>query len=284
MRILIQNYSSPFTTEPFYFMECFKRVGIDAHLWADNNISAFDMLDTVQPDVFIGHFAYLTEDIIKYLSQNKNIKPVINVTGTNEQQLKGITDTLMSLGIDGQILFTNNFNHPHKDVVHQILPCFDVFVQALEPKFNMPLAVIANVKNESVDNFIENKEVYHIASYAKKEEWSDYATDIRSFWGVSRCYDEVTLVDNGMISMSQFFFQATMFCNKFNVISQSVEQKEAFQKILSMLFSSEETDENIESVIKKQILKNHTCFNRTSQLASILGAKEESEKLLEMIK
>ena len=284
MRALIQNYSSPFTTEPFYFMECLKRVGVDAHLWADNNISTFDMMDTVQPDIFIGHFAYLTEDIIKYLSQNKNIKPVINVTGTNEQQLKGITDTLMSLGIDGQILFTNNFSHPHGEAVYQILPCFDVFVQAIEPQFNMPLAVIANDKNESVDNFLENKEVYHIASYSKKEEWSDYATDIRSFWGVSRCYDEVTLIDNGMISMSQFFFQATMFCNKFNVISQSAEQKEAFQQILAMLFSSEETDENIESVIKKQILKNHTCFNRASQLAGILGMKEESEKLLEMVK
>lgn len=284
MKLLIQNYSSPFTTEPFYLMECLKRVGVDAHLWADNNISAFDMFDTVQPDVFIGHFAYLTEDIIKYLSQNKNIKPVINVTGTNEQQLKGITDTFMSIGLENQILFTNNFSHPHGEAVHQILPCFDVFVQQAQPQFNIPLGVIADSKTESLDNFLKDKDVYHIASYAKKEEWSDYATDIRSFWGVSRCYDEVTLVDDGMISMSQFFFQATMLCNKFNVINQTVEQKEAFQQILSMLFSSEETNDSVETVIKNQIVKNHTCFNRASQLAEILGMKEEAQKLLEIVK
>jgi len=101
---------------------------------------------------------------------------------------------------------------------------------------------------------------------------------------VSRCYDEVTLVDDGMISMSQFFFQATMLCNKFNVINQTVEQKEAFQQILSMLFSSEETNDSVETVIKNQIVKNHTCFNRASQLAEILGMKEEAQKLLEIVK
>jgi len=75
-----------------------------------------------------------------------------------------------------------------------------------------------------------------------------------------------------------------MLCNKFNVTSQTVEQREAFQQILSMLFSAEETEENVETVIKKQIIKNHTCFNRASQLAEILGMKEEAQKLLEVVK
>jgi hypothetical protein len=242
------------------------------------------MFDTVQPDVFIGHFAYLTEDIVKYLSQNKNIKPVINVTGTNEQQLKGIIETFMSIGLENQVLFTNNFVHAHGENVHQILPALDVFIQASQPQFNIPLAIITNDKNESVDNFVKDKKVYHIASYGAKEDWADYPTDIRNFWAMSRCYDEVTLMDNGLISTSQFFFQATMLCNKFNVTSQTIEQRDAFQQILSMLFSAEETEENVETVIKKQIIKNHTCFNRASQLAEILGMKEESQKLLEIVK
>ena len=272
MKILIQNYSSALTTEPFYFMECLKRVGIDAHLWANNNVSAFDIFDTIQPD------------IVKYLSQNKNIKPVINVTGTDAQQLEGITQTFISMGMQDYTLFTNNFKHPHGDAVHTILPCFDVFVQATQPQFNIPLAIVTDDKNERVDGFIKDKDVYHVVSYGKKEEWSDYSTDIRSFWGVSKCYDEVTLIDDGLISTSQFFFQASMLCNKFNVTSQSQEQREAFQEVLSLLFTSEETEEGVESVIKKQIIKNHTCFNRASQLCGILGMKDKSDQLLEMIK
>lgn len=284
MRILIQNYSSEYTTEPLYFMECFKRVGIDAHLWADSNVSAFDMFDTVRPDVFVGHFAYLTEDVVKYLSQNKNIKTIINITGTNSQQLKGITDTFTAMGLENPVLFTNNFAHPHGESVHKILPSLDVFLQAVQPQFKIPLAVIANDKNEVVDEFVKDKEVYHLISYGNKEAWSDYQTDIRNFWGMSACYDEVTLIDDGMISTSQFFFQATMLCNKFSVTSQSAEQRDAFQEILSMLFSAEETEDSVETVIKKQIVKNHTCFNRASQLAEILGMKEESQKLLEIVK
>jgi hypothetical protein len=284
MKMLIQNYSSHYTTEPFYLVECFKRVGIDAHLWADSNVSAFDIFDTVAPDIFIGHFAYLTEDVVKYLSQNKNIKPVINVTGTNQQQLKGITDTFMSMDLENVILFTNNFVHPHGESVQKILPAFDVFVQASQPQFNIPLAVVTNGEDETVKDFVKDKEVYHLVSYGENKEWADFSTDIRNFWGVSTSYDEVTLIDDGMVSTSQFFFQATMLCRKFNVVSQTEEQREAFQEILSSLFISEETSEDVATVIKKQIIKNHTCFNRASELANALGLKEESEKLLKIVK
>ena len=284
MKLLIQNYSSPLTTEPFYLMECLKRAGVDVHLWADNKISAFDMFDSINPNVFIGHFAYLTADILKYLSQNPSIKPVINVTGTNEQQLQGIIDTLKSAGITNDLYFSNNFIHPHGDKVHTILPALDVFIQAQVPQFDIPHAVITNDKDEVVDKFIADKDVYHMVSYGKKEEWSDYASDIRSFWGVSKSYGEVTLIDDGIISTSQMFFQGTMLCNKFNIISKTEEQRVAFQQILENLFTSEETSESVESVIKQQIIKNHTCFNRASQLASILGMEEESKKLLEVVK
>ena len=152
--------------------------------------------------------------------------------------------------------------------------------------------VITDIQNDGmlkglnldfVNNFIEDKEVYHIISYGADEEWSDFAIDIRNFWGVSSCYDDVTLIDDGIISTSQFFFQATMMCNKLNIKSQTEEQREAFQEILSMLFTSEETSEDVGNVIRKQIVKNHTCFNRASQLASILGLEEESKKLLEIV-
>ena len=175
------------------------------------------------------------------------------------------------------------FANPHGDSVHKILPAFDVFIQKNQPQFNIPVAVVTNNKNESVDSFIKEKDVYHIVSYGKDEEWADYTTDIRNFWGVCSCYDEVNVIDDGMISTSQFFFQATMLCNKLNITSQTEEQREAFQEILSTLFTQEETTEDVSNVVRKQIIKKHTCFNRASEMASLLGLEEESKKLLEMI-
>jgi len=284
MKILIQNYSSPYSTEPLYFMECLKRIGVDAILWADSNIPTFDMFDTARPDVFVGHFAYLTEDIVKYLSQNKSIKFVLNVSSTNIDQLKTIKETMLSMGIENVIFFSNDFSHNHGEEVLKILPAYDIFIQAPPQQFNIPLAVITNNKEEKVEKFLEDKEVYHLASYGKKEQWGDYTTDIRSFWGVCKCYDEVTVIDDGMISLSQFFFQATMLCNKFNIISQREEQREAFQDVLSQIFTSEETSDEVDDVVKRQIIKNHTCFNRSAQLMNLIGDKETAEKLERFIK
>jgi hypothetical protein len=188
------------------------------------------------------------------------------------------------MDLENVILFTNNFVHPHGESVQKILPAFDVFVQASQPQFNIPLAVVTNGEDETVKDFVKDKEVYHLVSYGENKEWADFSTDIRNFWGVSTSYDEVTLIDDGMVSTSQFFFQATMLCRKFNVVSQTEEQREAFQEILSSLFISEETSEDVATVIKKQIIKNHTCFNRASELANALGLKEESEKLLKIVK
>lgn len=284
MKVLIQNYSTPFSTEPLYLMECLKSVGVDAFLWADGNLPAFDVFDTHNPDFFVGHFAFLTEDILKYLSKNANIKSVINITGTNAEQLENIKQTFLSMGVSEPTFVTGDFDNRHGDSVEKMLPCYDLFIRTAEPQFKMPTAVITNDKSDTVNNFIKDKEVYHLVSYAKNEDWSDYACDIRSFWGISNCYDEVTLVDDGLVSMSQFFFQATMLCNKFNVSCETQEQKEAFSEMLSYLFESEETSENVEAVVKKQIIKNHTCFNRASKLMSILGDEEKSKQLLEMVK
>ena len=283
MKVLVQNYSSPLTTEPLYLTECMKRIGIESSLWADNNVATFDIFDTYKPDVFISNFAFLTEDIIKYLSQNNSIKMLLNVTGTSKDHLAMILQTLDAKNIKNYHLFTNNFRHPHGDSVEKILPCCDVFISCPPPQFKIPLAVVTNDKNEKVEGFIDDKEVYHLVSYGKKEEWSDYTTDIRSFWGLAKCYDEVKLIDDGLISTSQFFFQATMLCNKFSIMSQSNDQRDAFEEILSELFTPEETSESVESIVKKQISKNHTCFNRTSQVLKMLGMEEKSKELLEIL-
>ena len=284
MKILIQNYSTPFSTEPLYLMECLKTVGVDASLWVNNESPAFDVFDAFNPDVFVGHFAFLTEDILKYLSQNPNIKSIINVTGTNSSQLENIKQTFMSMGVSMPTFTTGDFHGEHGDSVEKMLPCYDVFIKSASPQYNMPLAVLTNNKDDTVDEFIEGKEAYHLVSYGENKEWSDYTSDVRSFWGVCDCYDEVTLIDDGLVSMSQFFFQATMLCKNFNISCQTEEQKEAFSKMLSDLFEPEETSEKVESVVKNQIIKNHTCFNRASKLMSILGEEEKSQELLKAIK
>ena len=95
MKMLIQNYSSGLSTEAMYFNQCLREGGLESHMWADGQISAFDIFDAVKPDIFISHYKFITTDIIKYLKQAKNIPMVLNVTGTNEQEIQQIESTQM---------------------------------------------------------------------------------------------------------------------------------------------------------------------------------------------
>ena len=79
MKTLIHNYSSGLSTEPMYFNQCLTECGVESHLWGDPNVSAFDMFDAINPEIFISHYRFLTNDIIKYIRQNNKIEMILNM-------------------------------------------------------------------------------------------------------------------------------------------------------------------------------------------------------------
>ena len=74
MKTLIQNYTSALSTEPMYINKCLNECGGQSVLWSDPSVSAFDAFDHSSPDLFITHYKFLTNDVVKYLSQNKKIQ------------------------------------------------------------------------------------------------------------------------------------------------------------------------------------------------------------------
>ena len=65
MKILIHNYSSEISTEPFYLAQALANMGYETRIW-NNEVSAFDIFDTFDPDVFITHYQIITTDIAKH--------------------------------------------------------------------------------------------------------------------------------------------------------------------------------------------------------------------------
>ena len=87
MKALIQNYASVDTTEPLYLSECLNSVGIETTTWKNQDVSAFDMFDLSNPNLFITHYNLVTNDIIKYLSGHQNIECILNITGASKNIL-----------------------------------------------------------------------------------------------------------------------------------------------------------------------------------------------------
>lgn len=286
MRTLIHNYSSALSTEPMYFTKCLEMCGLQTHLWGSSDVSAFDMFDATQPDVFIGHYTFLTNDIVKYLSQNKKIKTVLNVTGANEQELGSIEQIFLGNKMEIPFVFTNMHESMCKHRTKQIkmvniFPSVDIFLPPLAlPNFEIDLAIIATEMNDMVKNTIASKDTYHLLSLGKDNEQFDLSTNLQLLRGLYEKYKEVTLISDISIVFSQVLFETALNAKKFSI---KVDQKQqpTLDKILASLFHDDGSD-NIGELIKAQIKRKHTCFNRASHLCRLLKNKEAAQKLIKM--
>lgn len=280
MKTLIQNYSSGLSTEAMYFNQCLREGGLESHIWADGQISAFDIFDAVKPDIFISHYKFITTDIIKYLKQAKNIPMVLNVTGTNEQEIQQIESLYSENNIKTPFLFTNSYDSiekfkPKKLKLVNILPSVDVFLSPIPTiDFQVDLAIIGTKSNNLIDETTKDKQSYHLLSLGVENENFDLPVDLKSLGGLYDKYKEMILIDDVNVVSSQIFFEASLKARKLSVkVDQS--QQSTLDKIIPTLFDKG-SDSNS---IRQQIKKKHTCFNRTARLARFLNNEEVSKKL-----
>jgi len=280
---LVYNYSSSISTEPLYLQKCITEAGGKSHLWADSSISTFDIFDSINPDVFICHFSRFTTDMLKYLSNNKNTSIVLNITGAADEHIQAIDQAFDSNNITCPFFFTN----AHKLIktvntkreLKYILPGIDVFLPKLTPPlFNTDTCYIATEKSDLLSKFIEddNQESYHLISVHNGEGFDIQLTikDLVSFFDK---YKVCNLVGGIDFVMSQMFYEAS-FRSKGISLRVSNEDHDNIDNLFKSLFVEEE-GKNIGDVVRQQLKRDHTCFNRTSQLIRALRDEELASKI-----
>lgn len=281
MRTLIQNYSTAISSEPFYTCNALLAVQSEAILWADGNISAFDMIDSANPDVFITHALYLTDDILKRLA-NSDIDLVLNITSVSTEDIAHVESLLKKNNIKCPFMFTNQmvgeYSKPENYEVHEISPCADIFLPKREiPDYHLPELIVFSRDNENVERATKDKEVYHTASFG---EGFDIQADVVSLASFYDRYDKVTIADDLTICLSQLFFDATLRSNALS-IEVTDDQRQVFNGVIGKLFDGDEPEEkgSIQDFIKGKIRKDHTCVNRVTEIAKHLGDADLSQKL-----
>lgn len=215
MKTLIQNYMSGLSTEPLYFNQCLVECGLESQIWSDPNTSAFDIFDSVNPDIFISHYKFLTNDILKYLHQTNKIELILNVTGASKEEIQSIEQVYAQHNIKAPFVFTNmydftNQHKPSKIKLVNIMPCVDIFLPPVPaPDFKIDTAIISTNNNELVKQAVKNKEVYHLLSLGAENEDFDLSVDVRSIMGLYNKYNEIVLVDDVNIVTSQILFETS---------------------------------------------------------------------------
>ena len=282
MKMLLQNYSTPLSTEALYLHRCMVESKCDAVFWADKNISTFDIFDATSPDVFLTHFRFITQDIMKYLSDS-NIEVVLNITGADNQMINQIEQEFASRKIKSKLFFTNThelmspLNKSQTKLIN-ILPGLDIFVPKQNvPPFNLSTCIVTSGNTDTIKSFTEKEESYHTIGIGTDEKDFDFNIDIASFISIVDRYRKALLVDDLHVVFSQLFFESTFRCPS-TILQVPDNQKETLNKILATLFHEQEAD-NISEAIKGQIKRKHTCFNRTIRLLKAIECTDEANKV-----
>jgi predicted CopG family antitoxin len=285
MRTLIQNYTSALSTEPMYIHRCLSECGYETSLWSDPQMSAYDTFDMYQPNLFITHYKFLTNDIVKYLSKKKQIKMVLNISGASQSEIDVIENIAKAKNVNIPFMFTNlyesNNNVKTKNIkCINLYPAADIFLApAPTPDYNLQACVISIQKNDLAERAIENKETYHTLSLnPESSDYADMSLDVAGLSSFYHKYDEVILADDVNLVTSQILFDSILKSKKVTLRVPENQQK-LLDSILASLFIEDNSKSDISDLIRGQIKRKHNCFKRTARLFRALKIEDVSQKL-----
>jgi hypothetical protein len=279
MKILFHNYSNETTTEPAYLCAALQKSGVDAKLWSDPRMSAFDAFDLTQPDVFVTSYQTITPDILKYIElNNKKIDLVLNVTGVSDAQMEDIESVIKNLKINVPLVFINSFSYKRRPKTslkcERLFPAFDLFnIRRTGEKALCEEAVLATKPSEKLTEVLSKKRVYHLVQITngKKDEEFDIRANAPSMQDLFKYYRKWSLVGDADFCSSQIFFDLNF--NVHNIVV-AAEDGENFDKFLEEIFEDKDSGEDIGVQIKNQLKLRHTPFHRAATLMKYLKFKD----------
>lgn len=281
MKILINNYSNQYSTEPIYLNTSFNAAGCASTLWP-NNISTFDIFDMVQPNVHITHHSKLTIDLATYLQEAKNIDLIINITGLNQDHLIAMEEKLLSFNIKPKLYFVNYYDHNLKSKNTNIMTLLhgaDIFFGKSKQQYSIDSAIIVDSKDEiypygntyhylSINQQLTNDIDICLPLHHMSQLWNNYNKIIIRYF-------------NKM--MQQVFYDAAYYNNH---VYFDVKDRTMLNNVLAkILGEGMHCDLNIENSgnIVNKITQKHTCLHRAKSLLSQLPCKEQVDKLNNII-
>lgn len=272
MKILFDSYVTINSSESSYFNAVLRMAKINSMFWSDKKISTFDVLDATTPDVFVTHYRSISEDLIKYLSGSTNINLVLNISGSTDSEVEALEGFLSQKNINCSLMFSGDIN-PSKGKTYrfeEILPAADLFFPMNAPsQRKIDYGVICqSVKNDLVQDFIKDKDVYHtLGANANEVSDTDLQVNVKTITDISHLYQNLVLIGDIRFVSSQMFFDCMLRANKCTV---RTDNKEGWDNFLKRIFDVVEGDD-MKEILRSQILQKHTCYNRAERLMKFLG-------------
>lgn len=280
MKFLISNYSSPENTEALYFNTTLNNIGCKSTLW-NHEVSAFDVFDITKPDIYITHVNTLHNDTIVYLSQNKNIDIILNITGIQNIELNRLDEIFKEQNIVPKFYFNNNPNHnlQSKNNIVLIQHSADLYiVPSNDLLYSIDCGIIVDKENQ----MIPYGETYHFISNNKNlDKKADIVLPIVNLSSIYNNYNKLIFkYFDGYFK--QIFFDASYYGKSIYFDMGDTTYKHNLSKLLGedgLCDLNNDDSGNIKELIKKK----HTCLHRVKTLISQLSAHDQINNLSKLI-
>lgn len=280
MKILVSNYATNESTEAIYLNTAFNAAGCESTLWP-NNISTYDIFDIVNPDIHITHHSKLSQDLALYLQQAPNIDIIINVTGMNQNLLRGLEEKLHEFNIKPRLFIVNYHNHNLKSKTNIItlLHGADIFFGRGIKQYNIEYGIFVNDKKQI--NPIG--QTYHYLSTKENlQNDADICLPEYKMAPLLINYDSIVFKYFDK-TMPQIFYDAAYYGNK---VFFDVENRNTLDDIFIKLFG-ENNYCNIKDTnsghVGDKIKEKHTCLHRAKSLLSQFAPKEYTDNIQNII-
>ena len=277
MRFLIDNYASNDSTEPYYLNATLNNIeGCVSHIW-NRNIGAYDIFDMTKPDIFIAQKDKISMDAARYISENKNIGMIINITGFTNNELLDLENVVSKHNLSVPFVFNNGFDKlkSNKINVVNILRGSDIYLLPVEKlEYKIDKAII--VQNKSQIDHKYSGTYHYLSTNDNLVNEVDIVQPVMRIQNIYANYSEIIFKPfYGVVP--QIFFDAIL--NHSNVSYEcdgSEKSKLTIEKINSILGEDR-------SEWQKVVKSKHTCLNRTKSLLSQLPCNDLILKLGKMI-
>tara|TARA_B100000085_G_scaffold284637_1_gene318245 strand:- start:230 stop:1111 length:882 start_codon:yes stop_codon:yes gene_type:complete len=291
MKILIQNYVNNISSKPAYLNQCINSIdSCSSFLWDMQNISAYDIIDRSSPDVIIAHYAGITNDLVQYLTSERKIDLIVDVTGMRQHHLNQLEQSFTNANLPIKFLLSETPSNleklESKNKKVNILAGTDLFIGKRKvPDFKVKGCVIGRIKTDSFDQVCSRFESHHrilIRDHNNQGNRQDFdmESNVVSLRTLYENYGEVVLNGDLKYIFSQLFFDAITHSNVLS-LKCPPEQSEVFKETLGKIFKESDKEPTLED-IKQQIKDNHTCVDRCAELLLALGEQSASEEVLKV--
>lgn len=263
MKIIIQDYTTNHCSQSrLLFSELQKYDNIQPFFWSDQErMSAYDFMDTTQPDFLIINAIRTNKELVHYLSTNETDKKIILKIpeGTDAQHFDMIASSefvhkhVMMTISEKEIPNIRNVN---------LKPCVDNNIPDIAMRSRIPLCFITNTGEISSD-LLSLSPSFHVISHTK-EDGVDLSGPHIHTCGLYKNYDKI--IFHNIEKFEQPFFDAAYRTKTFFTSDDSSLSEKSIA-----LFGQDLNIKNSEvdfNKVKQHLEEKHMPQNRVKQLLS----------------